>query len=78
MQGGRAATAAQDFTAEAGHLRGYEGGRSGQRHPEHSDPDQRVAKWSQVHPTSRVENQKVAKVNSYGSFGLGVEFGTWR
>ena len=38
-------------------------------------------KWSQVHPTSRVENQKVAKVNSYGSSGLdvlGVEFGTWR
>ena len=24
------------------------------------------------------KTNKVAKVNSYGSFGLGVEFGTWR
>ena len=46
--GGRAATTTQGFTVEIGHLHGYEGGRSGQSHPENADPDQRVDKhgWS--------------------------------
>ena len=44
MQGGRAATAAPSFTVEIGHLHGYEGGGSGQSHPENADPDQRVDK----------------------------------
>ena len=48
MQGGRAATAAPNFTVEIGHLHGYEGGGSGQSHPENADQDQRVDKhgWS--------------------------------
>ena len=42
-------------------------------------PDQRVAKNGAKY-TLLVEwkTNKVAKVNSYGSLGLGVEFGTWR
>ena len=44
MQDGRAATAAQGFTVEVGHPHGYEGGGSGQSHPENADPDQRVVK----------------------------------
>ena len=39
MHGGRAASAAQGFTAEDGHLCGYEGGRRGQSHPENVGPD---------------------------------------
>ena len=46
MQGGRAAAAAQGFTAEGGHLCGYEGGRRGQSPPRTLTPDQRVATWS--------------------------------
>ena len=42
--------AAPSFTVETGHLHGYmyEGGGSGQSHPENADPDQRVDKhgWS--------------------------------
>ena len=38
MQGGRAAAAAQGFTAEGGDLCGYEGGRRGPSHPENADP----------------------------------------
>ena len=40
--------AAPSFTVEIGHLHGYEGGGSGQSHPENADPDQRVDKhgWS--------------------------------
>ena len=39
---------APSFTVEIGHLHGYEGGGSGQSHPENADPDQRVDKhgWS--------------------------------
>ena len=79
MQGGRAATAAQGFTVEIGHLHGYEGGRSGQSHPENADPGQRVDKNGAKY-TLLIEwkTNIVAKVNSYGNFGLGVEFGTWR
>ena len=40
--------AAPSFTVEIGHLHGYEGGGSGQSHPENADQDQRVDKhgWS--------------------------------
>ena len=41
---GGAATTTQGFTVEIGHLHGYEGGKSGQSHPENADPDQRVDK----------------------------------
>ena len=82
MHGGRAASAAQGFTVEDGHLCGYEGERRGQSHPENAGPNQRVSAWQKngAKYTLLVEwkTNKVAKVNSYGSFGLGVEFGTWR
>ena len=38
MQGGRAATTAQGFTAESGDLCGYEGEGCGPSHPEKADP----------------------------------------
>ena len=38
MQGGRAATTTQGFTAKSGDLCGYEGGRRGPSHPETADP----------------------------------------
>ena len=43
MQGGRAAAAAQGFTAEGGDLCGYEGERRGPSHPETLTQGQRVA-----------------------------------
>ena len=85
MQGGRAvAAAAQGFTAEDGHLGGYEGGRRGPSHPKNADlgsarGDMELISTPYIHlKHTYVEwkTNKVAKVNSYGSFGLGVEFGT--
>ena len=67
------------FEVEGGHLCGYEGGRRGPSHPENADPDQRVDKMELSTPLLiEWKTNIVAKVNSYGNFGLGVEFGTWR
>ena len=79
MQGGRAAAAAQGFTAEDGHLGGYEGGRRGPSHPQNADPG--LARGDMEIRTPYLiewKINKVAKVNSYCKFGLAVEFGTWR
>ena len=37
--------------------------------------------WVSLNAANKVlgwKTNKVAKANSYGNFGLGVEFGTWR
>ena len=49
----------------------------GQATPEKLNP---ISEWGHraKYTLARVENRHVAKVNSYDSFGLGVEFGTWR
>eukprot|EP01044_Picomonas_judraskeda_P047711 COSAG03_NODE_27263_length_254_cov_0.664516_1_plen_54_part_01 len=51
-------------------------GATGQATPEKLNPD---SEWRRraKHTLARVENRHVAKVNSYDSFGLGLEFGTW-
>ena len=78
MQCGRAAaTAAQGFTAESGDLCGHEGGRRGPSHPEKADPGSASGDIELSTPQGGTTD-KIAKVNSYGSFGLGVELGTWR
>ena len=84
MQGGRAAIAAHSSTAESGDLYGYEGGSNGPSHPGKAKPgsasgDKEGAKYTLLDSTlldSRVEKPKIAKVNSYGSFGFCVEPGT--
>ena len=61
------------FTAEADYLCGYEGGRRRPSHPDNADPG---SARGDMELTLLVEwkTNIVAKVNSYGSFGLGVEF----
>ena len=58
--------------AESGDLCGYEGGRRGPSHPEKADPGLASGDIELSTPQGGTTN-KVAKVNSYGSFGLGVE-----
>jgi len=72
MQGGRAATAAQveqGFTAESGDLCGNEGGRRRPSHREKADPGSASGDMELSTPQGGTTN-KVAKVKSYGSFGL--------
>ena len=68
---------AQGFTAKSGDLCGYEGGRRGPSHPETADPGS-ASGDIELSTTQGGTTNKVAKANSYGSFGLGVELGTWR
>ena len=62
---------------ESGDLCGHEGGRRGPSHPKTADPGSASGNIELSTPQGGTTN-KAAKVNSYGSFGLGVELGTWR